>query len=122
MDIHGIFESMPYNVDKKISREVMSTLPSCFKQVPFYMGLPRIGMRAQYRCPCMNLHAYDFGDYWEIHKDKNNPFSRPLEHLVEDAPNVLVAAAGALIVGAVGIGYLVSKRSKQERESKEKSE
>ena len=122
MDIHRVFETMPCNVDKRISKELLPTLPSCFEQVPFYMGLPRLGMRGQYRCSCMNLHAYDFGDYWEIHKDKNNPFTKPLEHLVEDAPNVLVVVAGAAIVGALGLGYLLSKRPKSEKESKKDTE
>jgi len=118
MDLHLIFKDMPFNVDKKISKKLLPTLPSCFKKVPFYMGMPRWGMLAQYRCSCMNLHAYDFGKYWEIHKDKNNPFTKPVEHLVEDAPNVLAAVTGAVVIGTLGIGYYLSKRPKNEKESK----
>ena len=118
MDIHSIFETIAYNIDKEISKELLPTLPSCFRQVPFYMGLPRLGMRGQYRCSCMNLHAYDFEDHWEIHKDKNNPFTQPIKHLAEDAPNVLAAVIGAAVVGALGIGYLVSRRPKSEKKGK----
>ena len=118
MDIHAIFENIDYNVDKKISKEVMCNLPSCFEPVPIYMGMPRFGMRGQYRCSCMNLHAYDFGDHWEIHKDKNNPFTKPFHHLVEDAPNVLVAIVGAVAIGIAGGGYALSKLSEKEKESK----
>ena len=122
MDIHRIFETIPYNVDQRISKELLPTLPSCFKQVPFYIGLPRLGMRGQYRCSCMNLHACDFGDHWEIHKDKNNPFTQPIEHLAEDAPNVLAAVTGAAILGALGLGCFLSKRPKDDRQSKKDTE
>ena len=65
---------------------------------------------------CINLLAYDFGDHWEIHKDKNNPFTKPFQYLVEDAPNVLVAIAGAVVIGIAGGEYALSRLSKKNEE------
>jgi hypothetical protein len=117
MDLHKIFENMPYGLDKRILKKRLPSLPDCFKEIPIWMGLPKLGMHGQYRCSCMNLHAYGFGDYWEIHKDKHNPFLKPMEHLVEDAPNVLAVIAGALIIGAGGIAYFLSREPKESKKS-----
>ncbi|MFW9845464.1 MAG: hypothetical protein ACFFD6_01850 [Candidatus Thorarchaeota archaeon] len=117
MDLHKIFENLPYGQDKRISKKSLPSLTDCFKEISIWMGLPRLGMHGQYRCSCMNLHAYDFGDYWEIHKDKHNPFTKPMEHLVEDAPNVLAVIAGAVIIGAGGIAYFLSRPPKDNEKS-----
>jgi hypothetical protein len=111
VDLEAIYKDIPYNEDKKFSKDDLPELPSCFK--PTLWGQPKWGMVAQYRCK--NLHAYDFGEYWLIHKDKRNPLTHPVEHLVEDAPHVLGAMVGAGLF-ATGAAIALFKRSKKKPE------
>jgi hypothetical protein len=110
IDLHEIFSDIPHSVKMKFSKKEIPELPSCFK--PTILGEPKWGMIAQYRCACMNLHAYDFGDHWEIHKDKQNPLTHPIEHLVEDAPRVLgaIVGIGAIVAGATVYQLFKSRR------------
>lgn len=112
VDVHEIFRNAPYNLNKRFSKADLPELPSCFR--PTILGEPKWGMLAQYRCACMNLHAYDFGDYWEIHRDKQNPVTHPIEHLVEDAPRVLgaIVGVGAIVAGAA-VYQLFKSRKKE---------
>ena len=97
IDLQSFFDNVPYNVDRIFSKSALPHLPPCFK--PTLLGEYRFGMLGQYRCK--NLHAYDFGSYWKIHKDRRNPETHPMEHLVEDAPQLL--AAGVVIAAGLGI-------------------
>lgn len=111
VDLHAIFKDIPYNEDKKFPKKDLPELPPCFK--PTVWGQPKWGMIGQYRCE--NLHAYDFGDHWLIHKDKRNPLTHPVEHLVEDAPHVLGAMVGAGLIAA-GAAVALYKKSKDKPE------
>lgn len=102
VDLQRYFENIPFHKDIRFSKREFPSLPMCFK--PTIWGEPRLGMVGQYRCGL--LHAYDFGDYWLIHKDRKNPETHPWEHLVEDAPHLLLA--GAAIAGAVIIDSVVT--------------
>ena len=76
------FRYAPYRVEKKFTKRELPYLPSGFK--PTILGEPKIGMLGQHRWGL--LHAYEFPDYWLIHKDEFNPETHPIEHLVKDAP------------------------------------
>lgn len=114
LDIHEFFEHVPFNKDFKFTKEQLPELPDCFK--PSIWGQPRLGMRGQYRCACMALHAYDFGDHWVIHKDRRNPHTHPAEHLVEDAPHVLGAMIGVGALAAGALAYHLLKKRDEESE------
>ena len=54
------------------------------------------------------FHAYDFGNYWLIHKDRWNPETHLWEHMVEDAPQWLaVAAVAGVLAGSAVSGFLL---------------
>ncbi|RDE17593.1 MAG: hypothetical protein C4K49_02015 [Candidatus Thorarchaeota archaeon] len=73
-------------------------------------------MLGQYRCG--SLHAYDFKDYWLIHKDRWNPETHLWEHMVEDAPQWLAAAAVAgVLAGSALIGLLYRGRRNARRQA-----
>ena len=111
-DIHEFFERVPFNKDIKFTKEQLPELPDCFE--PSIWGQPKLGMRGQYRCAHMALHAYDMGNHWIIHKDKRNPHTHPVEHLVEDAPHVLGAMIGIGALAAGVVGYHLLKRKKDD--------
>ena len=117
IDLWEIFRDTPFNKDLKFTKEQLPVLPDCFTQTIW--GQPRLGMLGQYRCSNMNLHAYDFGKYWEIHKDKRDPMTHPVEHLVEDAPHVLgvMIGIGALAAGAVAYKLLRSGQDDSEKDN-----
>ena len=96
-DLQRYFDRVPFNTDVKFTKQQLSHLPSCFKKT--LLGEPRLGMIGQYRCG--NLHAYEFGSHWLIHKDRRNPETHPVEHLIEDAPHWL--AIGMTIVAGLGV-------------------
>ncbi|MFW9979361.1 MAG: hypothetical protein ACFFEJ_14850 [Candidatus Thorarchaeota archaeon] len=114
LDIHEFFKDVPYNKDIKFTKKQLPKLPDCFE--PSIWGQPKLGMRGQYRCACMALHAYDLGEHWIIHKDKRNPHTHPVEHLVEDAPHVLGAMIGVGALAAGAIAYRLLKKNDEESE------
>ncbi len=99
INLQLFFANVPYNKDFTFSKSKLPTLPPCFK--PTLLGEFRFGMLGQYRC--RNLHAYDFGNYWVIHKDRRNPETHPIEHLIEDAPHWLAIGIGLFIGACVAI-------------------
>ena len=113
-DIHQFFKNVPFNKDIKFTKEQLPKLPGCFE--PSIWGQPRLGMKGQYRCSCMALHAYDFGDHWVIHKDKRNPHTHPVEHLVEDAPHVLGAMIGVGALAAGALAYQLFRKKDDDSE------
>jgi hypothetical protein len=46
-----------------------------------------------------NLHIREYDDHYAVHFDKVNPKINPLGHLLIDAPQYLIGALTALIVG-----------------------
>ena len=46
-----------------------------------------------------NLHIREYNDHYAVHLDKVNPKIDPLGHLLIDAPQYLIGALTALIVG-----------------------
>ena len=96
IDLDAFFKDYPFGKDVRFEKRDLPRLPSEFK--PTIFGEPRVGMLGQYRRGL--LHAYEFQNHWEIHKDEYNPETHPVEHLVHDAPHWL-AAAGAIVVGGL---------------------
>ena len=70
--------------------------------------LPKQGSLASYRKG--RLHAHDMGDCYHVHVDKVDPSKDPLGHLIEDAPQVIVAG---VIIGALFLYYLAIRDSKK---------
>lgn len=83
------------------------------QQAGFYpsVGLPK-GQVADWRfalADCAGVHVWDCGALWKIHLDQVDPSCSVPEHLLRDAPEVVVplttaagAAAGAIIGGGKG--------------------
>src|SRR5262245_34350677 len=72
------------------------------------------GAKKQYRYG--NLHIRDYDSHYTVHMDRVNPLTNPLGHLIVDAPEYLVGAAAALIVGR-HVGTSVYNRRKKEGKS-----
>jgi hypothetical protein len=81
-----------------ISKSLMPELPRGFLRSE--LGYPREGALAQYRGPD-GLHAHEFADRWEIHRDYGDPstLEGAITHAIRDAPEVAVGALTALAVG-----------------------
>ncbi len=67
------------------------------------------GAKKQYRYG--NLHIREYDDKFLVHTDKVDPRKNPLNHLVSDAPEVLIGLASAVIGGSKVASY-VSKNNK----------
>ncbi len=75
------------------------------------------GAMRQYRHG--NLHIRDYDSHYTVHMDKVDPRKNPLGHLLVDAPEYVVGAAAAAIVGRQ-VGKLVyNKRRKDGKSPKE---
>ena len=97
------FEKIQFNKDITFDKGELPILPLGFK--PTVLGEPLWGMLGQYRYGL--LHAYDFGSYWLIHKDRYNPETHPLQHLLVDAPKWLAFAG---FIGGIAAGSILISR------------
>lgn len=68
------------------------------------------GARRQYRYG--NLHIRDYDTHYTVHMDKVDPRKNPLGHLLVDAPEYIVGAAAAALVGR-HVGRTVYKKRKE---------
>jgi len=64
-----------------------------------------------------NLHIREYDDKYIVHIDKVDPRKNPLEHLMFDAPEVLVGLATAAFGGSKVASY-VYKMQKSSKEAK----
>lgn len=55
------------------------------------------GAMRQYRYG--NLHIRDYDTHYTVHMDKVDPRKNPLGHLLADAPEYIVGAAAAILIG-----------------------
>jgi predicted unusual protein kinase regulating ubiquinone biosynthesis (AarF/ABC1/UbiB family) len=74
------------------------------------------GANKQYRYG--NLHIREYDDKYLVHMDKVDPRNNPLEHLVFDAPEVIVGLASGAF-GAVKIAAHMYKNSKKTKKDKQ---
>lgn len=75
------------------------------------------GAKRQYRYG--NLHIRDYDTHYTVHMDKIDPRTNPLGHLVMDAPEYIIGAVAAALVGK-HIGRTVYKKQKEKgKKSKE---
>lgn len=72
------------------------------------------GAKKQYRHG--NLHIRDYDSHYTVHMDKVDPRKNPLGHLLVDAPEYVVGAAAAAIVGR-HVGKLVYSRRRKDGKS-----
>lgn len=86
-------------MDREISlpKSVMHRYPEWFEH-PTVLGYLK-GARRQYRYNTLHIREYD--DHITIHEDRFDPRTKPIEHLIHEAPELLaggvcgtVAAAG----------------------------
>jgi hypothetical protein len=63
-----------------------------------------------------NLHIREYDNHYTIHRDKIDPRTDPLAHLLVDAPEYLIAILSAFSVGRQ-IGKAVYKRREAEGKS-----
>lgn len=56
------------------------------------------GAKKQYRYG--NLHIREYGDKFLVHTDKVDPRKDPIDHLIYDAPEVLIGLACAIFGGS----------------------
>jgi hypothetical protein len=92
------FDQIGFHRNTVISKSLMPKLPRGFLRSE--LGYPREGALAQYRGPD-GLHAHEFADHWEIHRDYGDPstLEGAITHAIRDAPEVAVGALIALAVG-----------------------
>ncbi len=57
----------------------------------------RKGAKKQYRYG--KLHIIEYDNHYSLHMDRINPLQDPFGHLLVDAPEYLVGAAAAIVVG-----------------------
>lgn len=76
------------------------------------------GASRQYRYG--NLHIREYDDKYLVHMDKVDPRKNPLEHLIFDAPEVLVGLASGAF-GGVKVASHVYKNSKKTKKDKQVS-
>jgi hypothetical protein len=69
------------------------------------------GANKQYRYG--SLHIRDYDTHYTVHMDRVDPLSNPLGHLLVDAPEYLVGATAAFIVGR-RLGTMVYNMRKKE--------
>jgi hypothetical protein len=69
------------------------------------------GANKQYRYG--SLHIRDYDTHYTVHMDRVDPLSNPLGHLLVDAPEYLVGATAAFIVGR-RLGTIVYNMRKKE--------
>lgn len=72
------------------------------------------GANKQYRYG--SLHIRDYDTHYTVHMDRVDPLSNPLGHLLVDAPEYLVGATAAFIVGR-RLGTTVYNMRKKEGKS-----
>jgi len=80
------FENIPYHKNVRYSKQEYPTLPEGFRP---HIGDYKEGCVGQYRRRL--LHAYDMKDHWLIHKDKYDPDTNPIEHLIHDTDMSLLS-------------------------------
>ena len=68
------------------------------------------GARRQYRYG--NLHIRDYDSHYTVHMDRVDPRKNPLGHLLIDAPEYILGAAAALLIGRHVAGAVYKKRRK----------
>ncbi len=74
------------------------------------------GARRQFRYG--NLHIRDYDSHYTVHMDKVDPRKNPLGHLLIDAPEFVVGAATAILVGKyVGTTVYKIRKASGKRES-----
>jgi hypothetical protein len=91
-----------FHAEVRISKRILSRLPSTFVTVPEYLGDQKDALR-QYRGP-NNLHVLEYPDDWSFHRDYSDPRTDPLGHLLSDAPEPLLCGLVSLFVGLAVYG------------------
>ena len=99
----------------EIPKELLEFLPDKVKETS--LG-HKNGARKQYRYG--NLHIREYDDKYLVHTDKYDPRKDPLNHLIYDAPEVLIGFACAAIGGGKVASYIYNK-NKNSLFSKQKS-
>ena len=69
------------------------------------------GARRQFRSG--NLHILEYDNHYTVHRDKIDPRTDPLAHLLVDAPEYLIAILSAVSAGSK-VGNTVYKNRKTE--------
>jgi hypothetical protein len=94
MDLDRIFKKLPPGKEIRFDKKKHPRILEGFE--PTLLGEPKAGLPAQLRKG--NFHAHDYGEYCDVHRDRWNPETHPVEHLIDDAPHILI---GSLLCGAV---------------------
>lgn len=99
----------------RVSKADLPSLPGGWSKTllgtPLWIAKP--GSTAQYRSGA--LHAYEFEDGFDIHRDRYDPSENPLLHAVFDATETFVAFIAA-VASAVLTYFLVDRREKEKPE------
>ena len=101
--------------DIEIPKELLPLLPD--KVAETSLG-QKNGANKQYRYG--NLHIREYDDKFLVHTDKFDPRKEPLNHLIFDAPEVLIGLVCAVIGGGKVASYIY-KKNKNSLFSKQKS-
>ena len=99
----------------EIPKEVLQFLPDKVEETS--LG-HKNGANKQYRYG--NLHIREYDDKYLVHNDKFDPRKDPLNHLIHDAPEVLIGLACAAI-GGDKVASIIYNNNKNSLFSKQKS-
>ena len=100
-EVHGgliDLNEIPIHGDLRLSKRTLPSLPPDYVQVSDSLGYRRGALR-QYRGP-HNIHVLEYPDEWSFHRDHVDPRADPMGHLIEDAPEIVLSVAAALLAGA----------------------
>jgi hypothetical protein len=98
-----------------VPRSELPRLPPEFASTsmgtPLWIAHP--GSTAQYRAPGA-LHAYELESGHSVHRDRFDPSTEPVRHVLFEAPEVPLAAAAACLAGVGMYLWLDGSRSDEE--------
>jgi hypothetical protein len=89
----------------RISKEVLPSLEG-FEFAETILGDPEGSLR-QFR-NSSGVHIREYAEYFEIHKDRFDPRTNPIGHLIRDSPETIAAfGVASLLTGPVTVKKLV---------------
>lgn len=101
-----------------VSRSNLPELPGEWEKT--LLGTPlwiaKLGSTGQYRSGA--LHAYEFEEGHDFHRDRYDPHVNPLGHLFRDAPELPVAGLVAGVVGFLTYFYFEQREEEKDEDDR----
>ena len=119
LDIHRALQARPAGDSISLPKSEIPSLPREFRES--FLGTPpwiaHPGASRQFRGPGAT-HAYELSDRFEVHRDKYDPKTDPLGHIIFDAPELVIATGVATLLSAVVYIFLEKLENKRPGEQR----